>query len=354
MKSNYKLLLSALAIVFALSSCEKSEDEPKGEFENGTFITNEGTWGNSNASVSFISEKGEVKESIFKEINGYAIGDVLQSMTIDGDFAYLVVNASNKVEVVNSYTFTTEGVITDIESPRYLVEENNKLFISQWGKNGAVEVVDAKTFSIIKIIEVGFGPEGIIDVNDEIWVANSGGFGSDKTISIIDVNSLEVSEIITLEGDDPKNMVVDSEGDVWVLCSGHITYNADWSVASETPSMLIEINASDKSIKKSIVLSATVHPNHVKINDAKNKIYYGGGYGVSGIFEISTSATTAPTEAFIEGNYYGFNIDEYGHVFGAIAPDFSSNGEVKEFDTSGKEIVNYTAGVGPNGVVFNN
>ncbi|MEN8137125.1 MAG: DUF5074 domain-containing protein [Bacteroidota bacterium] len=356
MKTIYKSVLSALFIGATLISCEKENIET---FENGIFIVNEGAWGNSNASISFINEDNEVKENIFEEKNGYSIGDVLQSMTIYDDKAYLVVNASNKIEVVNSSSFETQGVIADLESPRYLVEKNDQLYISQWGKNGSVEVVDANTLKSIKTIETGIGSEGLIVVDNEIWVANSGGYGSNNNISIINAGSNEVTETITLDADNPRHFVKDSEGDIWVLASGKIIFEYDSEgkyvgIKEQTPSKLIEIDASNKEIKNTITLSEYAHYGHLKTNSTKDKLYYGGGYGIDGIFEMSISATEAPSAPIISGYFYGFNVNKDNNVFGTLAPDFSSNGTVKEFDSDGNEIENYTVGVGPNSVVFNN
>ncbi len=354
MNKFYKLVLSAIVVGFTFTSCTKDEEKSKGAFEGGIFISNEGAFNGSNASVSYIGTDEKVQQSIFKAVNGRDLGDVLQSITIADDKAYLVVNNSNKVEVVNANTFKEEGVITGLSSPRYLIEEAGKLYISQWN-NTSVGVYDASTFSEIATITVGSGPEGLIAVNNEVWVANSGGWSTDNTISVIKTSDNTVSTI-DLEGDNPKKMVEDSDGDIWVLCSGSAVYdwNPPYDLISQTPSKLVEIDASTKAIKKTIELSATVHYGHLEINDAENMLYYGGGFGVDGIFTLSTSDSSAPNEALISGYFYGFGVDGNDNVFGTLAPTFTENGSVVKYDSAGKEIATYEAGIGPNGVVLNN
>jgi hypothetical protein len=351
MNKFYKLALSAIVIGFTFTSCNKDDDkiEEKSAYDDGLFVCNEGTFGTDNASVTFIGANGKTQQDIFSTVNDRVLGDVLQSIYIDDDRAYLVVNNSNKIEIVDADTFKESGVIEDLSSPRYIVEEDGKLYISQWNK--MVGVYDASSLTKIKDITVGSGPEGLISVNDEVWVANSGGWSTDNSISVIKTSDFSVSTI-TLDGDNPKKMVEDEEGDVWVLCSGKVVYNTDWTIKEQTASKLIEIDATTKNIKKTIKLSDNIHYAHLDINDDENTLYYGGGFGIDGIFEMSTSSTSAPTNALISGFFYGFSVGE-NTIYGTIAPDFTNNGTVEKYDSKGNKIATYEVGVGPNSATFN-
>lgn len=354
MRKFYNFSLAVSLALFNFTSCtmvENEIEEEEGEFAHGTFISNEGAWGASNASVSFISDEGELKNNIFKTANGRVLGDVLQSITFEGANAFLVLNTSNKVEVVTVNDFKEVGVVTDLDAPRYIAFGDKKVYVTQWGGTGSVAVVNLATLTKEKEIEVGAGPEGIVYVNNEIWVANSGGWGTDNTISVIDDVTQELSSTITLSGDDPKNFVVDAEGDVWVLCSGHVTYNPDYSIAGETPSMLIEIDPVTKLEKTLIEISQSSHPNHLKIDKSRSNIYYGGGYGFEGVYNYSTSDDMAPTTPEVSNFFYGFNVDDQNYIWGTEAPSFSDAGYVIKIDAEGNEI-RYTVGVGPNGVYF--
>ncbi len=78
-----------------------------GAYDNGVFILNEGNFFSANASLSYVSnDLATFQNDIFKIVNSPAtLGDVAQSMRFGGDKAFIVVNNSNEVEVVESLYF---------------------------------------------------------------------------------------------------------------------------------------------------------------------------------------------------------------------------------------------------------
>ena len=370
MNKFYKLALSAIVVGFTLSSCTKEEEKTTGAFENGIFISNEGAFGNSNASVSFINSKGEVSQNIFKETNNRNLGDVLQSATIYNDLTYLVVNNSNKVEIVDANTFEEVGSAR-VDGGRFAVGKNGKIYISQWvsGKTGKVTVIDEKDFSTEEITEgLGNGPEAVINVNDEVWVTNVGTYTlnpyvaiDDSTVSVINTANYDVSKIVLKDKDgnvgfNPSSIVVDYQGDVWVLAKGK------WGASA----MLFEIDATSKDIKNSVILASNQKPSKIVLFGTN--MYYGVAYGSTEIFKIDIENMVVPSIPFIKEeidivdpsaqyptlpSLYGMDIDEDGNIYAGFAPDFLGNGFVKKYDMSGKEIAKYESGIAPNGVVFN-
>ena len=57
----------------------------------------------------------------YMQANRAALGDVAQSMVIQSDRAYVVVNNSNKVEVVSLPHFKSVASIGGLKLPRYFV-----------------------------------------------------------------------------------------------------------------------------------------------------------------------------------------------------------------------------------------
>jgi len=352
----YKLLFAATGILtMVFLSCEESgwNEDPPGKYEHGGFVVNEGTFGSGNASVSFIDfDNDTIHNEIFYAENQRPVGDVLQSICIHDDFAYLVVNESDKVEVTSVSDFREKTTVTGLDGPRYMTVSGNKGYISQWGEGGSVAVVDLATHQVIKTIPAGTGPEGILAIGHTVWVANGGGWAVDSTLMIIDTATDEVIDTLSV-GYNPKEMVTDSRGDVWVLCYGHIVYNADWSVAAEFGSKLVKISAQDLLPVKEIPIGKSLHPQHLDIDKPQHTLYVGGGFGFNGIYKIHTRVTSFPATPAIDGFFYGFNYHTANRsIFACEAPDFTKPGKIHVFSEDGIKITEYTAGIGPNAVVF--
>lgn len=349
-----KLIPALLVATLFFVSCDQSEfEEGPGKYGEGAFVLNEGTYGSSNASVSFISfGEDSIYNDIFYAENNRPVGDVLQSMAIKENLAYLVVNNSDKVEVANRVDFTEAATIEGLDLPRYMAFANSKGYITQWGSNGSVAVVNLSTYTVSKTIAAGAGPEGIIVANGKVIAANGGGFFYDSTLMVINPSADTIERLITV-GYNPKEMVLDKQGDIWVLCYGHVVYNPDWTVNRQFPSKLVKVSADDFSVEKEIIIGETLHPQHLDISPDGQNIYVGAGFGFGGIFKIAATATLFPAAPFIAGYYYGFNIDQRnGDVYACEAPDFTNPGIVRRFSEGGILQKEYTAGVGPNSVIF--
>ncbi|MBC7641828.1 MAG: hypothetical protein H7174_05740, partial [Flavobacterium sp.] len=125
---NFKLFLITIISVLFLVSCSKDELEvpvytSKGTYDSGVLVLNEGAFMSSNSSVSFISfDLNTVQNNIFSLANpSLVLGDVAQSIGFNGDLAYIVVNNSNKIRIVNRYTMANVAVITaGLNNPRYI------------------------------------------------------------------------------------------------------------------------------------------------------------------------------------------------------------------------------------------
>jgi len=351
-------LFLASFLVFAATSCTDEDDNETSNslYTNGAFILNEGGYGQSNASVSFYSFDDQiVYGSIFTKSNGVntKLGDVLQDMEIVDDNAYLIMNASNSIQVVNKNDFTWVTTIEGLNSPRFATHYNGKLYVSQWGSTtGSVVVIDLETNTITDTITTGNGTEGIMVNNGLIWAANSGGFGVDNTISIIDPGTNEILKTVEVS-DGPKHFATDANNDVWVICYGSQIYDSDtWELISETGSALIKLSGTDQSVLKTIEIGDQTHPSHLGISP-DNQTLYTDTY--TGIFAIDVDSETFPSEPLISGYYYGFSVNPAnGNIYTCQSPDFTTSGTVIIYNDKGeKELeLSENIGIGPNAVIF--
>ena len=352
-----KLILTALLGSFFLFSCTDDDNggNPLGDYDNGVLILNQGGFGNGNASVSYLSEDmNTFQNNIFSLVNpSIILGDTAQDIGFYNDLAYIVLNASNKIEVVNRYTMVHIATIsTGLSNPRYIAFANGKGYVTNWG-NGTnanddfIAVLNLSDNSVASTISVAEGPEKIIEEDNKLYVAHSGGFNYGNTISVINTSTNTVATTITV-GDVP-NSLEEENGILYVLCGG----KSAWSGA-ESAGKLVKINLSTNTVSGSIDFAETTdHPSNLVIEN--NRLFYTLD---SDIFRMNLSATTLPTEALFsttaQGVYgvYSFAV-ENNKIYVGDALDYSSNGKVYVYSLTGALLSSKTVGVIPAGFYFN-
>ena len=351
MKKNLrKIGMFALAIT-VLSSCKKDNIDDiyvAGNYEDGYFVTNEGNFGTGNGSISFVDEYGTVENDVFASINSFALGDVVQSMSIINDHAYILVNNSSSIEVASVDSMISVAKI-NVSQPRYMAKVNdNKAYVTDWGING-VQVIDLLTNTISSTIACGTGPEGITVANGFAYVCNVGGFGLDNTVSVINTNTDAVETTLTV-GDKPNSVVVDANGAVWVLTGGFTEYDADWNVVSETAGNLVKIVGN--TIEETYAFAVGNHPQDLVIGAAGTTLYYSDGSWSKAVYAFNVNDTALPTTALINKSFYGLGVHG-GYVYGTDAVDFTQSGWSYKYTTEGTIIDSVQVGIIPGGYCFN-
>src|SRR5699024_8434469 len=74
------------------------------------------------------------------------------------------------------------------------------------------------------------------------------GFGNDNTVSVIDINSYELIDTITV-GAAPTEMIVDGENRIWVSCNGKASFDG---TSVEEPGSLYIIDGNSGQVITSI------------------------------------------------------------------------------------------------------
>ena len=357
MKTKLYITLLASFLVFTFSSCDhgkKPQYAPTGPFTNGAYISNEGTYGQANASVSFYDFAADtVRNSIFTLVNNRPLGQLLQSTCIANGKAYMMLNMSDTVMVASADNFVAADTITGCKSPRYMTSFNMKGYISQWGENGVVKVIDLVSNKILQTIKVGMGPEQLLAAGGKILVCNGGAYDVDSTISVINPIS-DIVEKTVIVGDNPKELVADKHGDIWVICYGYIKYDLNFNIVLETPSKLVRLSGTTFQKTGEYIISQTKHPQHIGISKDKSTVYYGGGFGYPGIYAMSITSSALPTVPLIgEKLFYGFNVNPgNGEIFALDAGNFTDGGTMYRYSSTGTFLKQYAVGIAPNGVTF--
>ncbi len=352
MSSKHVVVFFVLTLLGVSCSSDDTDDTiiPEGDYANGILIANEGPFGNGTGTVDFIAHGSTiVQSSIYNTVNSEDLGNIVQSIAFTEEKAFVIANVSNRITVVNRYTFEKEASITaGLNNPRYMVIANGKGYVTNWGDpvdetDDFVAVVNLETNTVEQSIEVVFGPEEILAKNNKIYVAHQGAYGFNNKISVINTTNQEVSTTITV-GDVPGGLQLDTTGNLWVLSSGKPDYSGE-----ETGGVLSKIDTNTDSVVSSFEFSATEHPS--RLNFDHNKLYY---FLMGGIYEMETSATSLPTTTIMDGlSFYTMKIHE-GKLYGTDAKDFASNGSLIVYDLTTKTEINmYTVGIIPGGIYFN-
>lgn len=353
MKLN-KLILTVLAgsMLFVSCSDDDAASGMTGPFTNGILVLNQGGFGAGDAEVSFLSHNMELQNNIFSGMNGgAALGDTGQSIGIEGNNAYIVVNNSQKIEVVDRVYFRHVATITQgLNNPRYIAFDNNKAYVTNWGDGMSttddfVAVIDLATNAVTATIPVAEGPEKIVSENGKLYVAHYGGFGYGNTVTVIDSTTDTVETTINV-GDVPNSLEV-ANGMLYVLSGGM----PSWSGA-ETNGELHVINLSNNEVDHSVQFSQH-GPSNLDIEGGN--IYYTIN---SGVYKMDVTATALPAEPLFtttdQGAYgvYSFAVSS-GHIYLGDAGDYNSAGKVYVHDINGQLHHTFTVGVVPAGFYFN-
>lgn len=341
LKNLYLGLLSLTLLFTSCGSDDAIENEvPLGAYDNGVFILNEGNFNTPNASVSFISnDLNTFQNNIFGLVNPTKVlGDVAQSMTLDGEKIFIVVNNSNEIEVVNRYSFASIATITaHLEQPRYSVSYSGKLYVTNAGSE-EITVYDTNTYAYITTIAIGKTVERIVSANNKLYVMN-GAYGSGNEVTVINPTTNTIITTITVE--EGINSLEEKNGAVYALCG------------NTNRSELFKINTST-DIATSIESMTLTDSRNMDIDG--NKIYYTKG---TGVFSMNFDATTfSETPLFSVADntfstFYGFGVID-GKIYSGDANAFTNDGIVTVYSTSGVVLKTVVVGRGPNGFYSNN
>jgi len=293
-------------------------DDESLKYADGILAINQGGFGNGDASVSYISDDLSFTENtIFNNTNSTPLGDTGQSIAFLDDLAYIVLNGSSKIEVVNRYTFVSIATIsTGLTNPRYMAFANGKGYVTNWGDGSDatddfVAVIDLATNTIASTIAVSEGPEQIVAVGNSLYITNKGGYSQGNVVSVIASNDTVTTINV---GDVPDEIAVDAANNVWVICEGIPAWTGN-----ETGGQLVKINTANNTVATTLNFGATEHPSLMTY--VNGQVYF---YNNAAIYKMGESDTSLPTMSIISQDleYGGLAIKD-NKLFGA-KPDYSA------------------------------
>ena len=354
MQKLFRPLLLGAAFASFLASCSKDDNttptaEGTGQY---AFVINEGNFTNGTGSVSRVN-KSNVKDIAIDAFgsanNGAVLGSVVESMTVVDTKGYVVVNNSNKIEVVSLPDFKSTATINGLNQPRFLtrsVANPNRAYVTEWLGGpypapytaGRISLIDLTSNKVTSTVPVGTNPERMALTGGNLYVANS----SSSFLTVISDATGTATGTIALPAS-ASNVVVDKNNTLWVLCS------SDYS--SQPAKLLHFSSGATPSVQQTLTLpDATLGGGSLRISPDGQQLYY--SYN-NAEYRMGITDTSLPTTPLIRRNFYGFDIDpSTGILYGTDALNYSRTGYLLRYQPNGTKIDSVDVQVSPNGVVF--
>ena len=242
-------LILYIALLLCMVSCRTDdyivymEDEDTGVKTEqtevlGMYVLNEGNMGSNKCTLDYLdlsSQDGTIHylRNIYAERNPNEVkelGDVGNDAQIYGSRLWLVINCSNKVEVLRASDAVKIGKI-DVPNCRsvafhegyaYVSSYVGPVNVSQDAPLGEVYKIDTLTLKTVAKVTVGYQPEELAVVGDKLYVANSGGYrvpDYDRTVSVIDLKTFQEERKIDV-APNLHRLRADKYGQLWVTSRG--------------------------------------------------------------------------------------------------------------------------------------
>ncbi|MEN8765197.1 MAG: YncE family protein [Wenyingzhuangia sp.] len=332
----YKQLIILLVVVFSLVSCHQdSITLVERDYTTGILISGEGS-GAGTGSVTYLSSDQSAKHQfIYLSANGVQLGTFLQSIAFSEISAYIIVDNTNTISVVDKSSFIKTGEIKeDLKTPRFMTVIGEKGYVTNWGDpynttDDFIAVVDLSNNKVEKTISVGNGPERIISKGNKLYVSHKGAYGTNNIISIIDTLSDSVSEIKV--EDNPDELFFNSHDNLVVLSEGNTIYNpTDWSIEGHTVGAIQTIDVTSNTVISSLPFKEGEHPS-LMVFDA-GEIYY---YAEGKVFKINENDEVLSATVLIAQNLYGMDV-KYGRLYG-VEPNYTAQSSFYVFDLETQE-----------------
>ncbi len=354
-----KMMLPVVMLLGLFAGCKKSDSiTDPGTIPGAAqavYVVNEGNFGKGNASLSmYIPDSGKVFQDVFTSVNQRSLGDVGNDFVVYGKYAYIVVNNSQKIEVVTLETMKSAGTITipgpDAKSPfKVAIYSSTKGYVTNLYDN-SVTVFNPTTFAIVKErIPVGMNPQGIVAYNDKLYVCNSG-YGADSTVSVIDPLTDTVVKTIVV-GKQPSEIGVSSAGKLIVRCEGVGSYP---DPQKESAGSIVRIDPATQTVTATLPLPLANYDHPTKMAVSVHGFAY--VKVSSGIMKVETNTLTIAKEAFIPFSSWSINgmayDDTKDRLYVADAVDYVSAGTVTVYDAEGKVATTFKTGIIPGKIAF--
>jgi hypothetical protein len=348
-KTSHSMAFLFFGVAFLLSCKEEKETPPVAvnPVNRQLVILNEGNFRSANASVSLYDvEANQVENDIYSRSNqGVPLGDVAQSMQVINGEGFVVVNNSNKIELVDPVNFRSLGSMKGFNSPRYILSLNaNKAYVTDLYEH-SVSIIDPQARTITGSIPLNGNSEKMAFYKNQALICSP----SQNQLIVVDALADTILHRLPTPRR-PIGVVVDQMDQVWVHCTGG--YSGE--PGAENPA-LVKFDPKDWSevlrwtypdLNKSIT--------HMEYNSSAELLYF----LMSDLYAFHIADTVQPQQPLISAgskNFYGLGLDpKSGELYLSDAIDYQQAGVIYRYRPSGELITTFKAGLIPSFFYFLN
>ena len=336
-KSSNSLFLIVFCTLFFLS-CTKNNDDfgPVTSQSNvslpadeSVIVLNEGNFMFGNGSITVIDENADVvSQQIFKQANGFPLGDVPQSMLIRDTLGYIIVNNSSKIEVVKLTDFSSVKTIVGMNSPRYMAVVNESP-LTVWVTDLYAKKIWEINFESGKVTHeiTTTGWDEYIYINErKAFILNT----EDSVINIFDTDTrIKIGHF--------GKRVIDfkpwANSEYLILAKdGIYKYNT-------TSQQLLDVKLFD--IQRS--------PSKMAVDLNNKKVYFLD----KGVFEYDFATLKKVVGSSKGDNFYGLTVKQStGEIYLTDAKDYVQPGVLKKYNAGFSDSVQYKVGINPQYILF--
>lgn len=321
----------------------------------GIWLVNEGGFTLGQGSLSYFDLlEDSVYNDVFRAINGRPLGDVLQHLSFHRGHAYLVVNNSRKVEVVDSATFESLYTLDGLASPRRVYGYEDRLVMTDLFSN-TIRIYDANTYELIREVESGGWTEAALIHEGQLFVTVQQTFeanspGSRKGLLIYSWPEMTLERYLPL-AQGANSLHLDEDGAIWVLCDGGL---------EEETGGLFRLNEDYTAVDRSLLLPDARY-SATQLTGQGESLYFlrsdpEGGTNAFDLIKMDRSDTILPEDVLLagEGRYlYGYHLNpERNMLLVTDAVGLLQEGFLFRYDLSTLELQKrYLTGIFPSQLV---
>ena len=254
--TNRMIWLITILMALVITACDVTETKDDSGIPpatEGLYVLCEGGFGHGNATIWYSDSMFEsVYANVFSALTGDDLGDTGQSMYQHENMLYLVMNGSDKIEIID-FSGTSPAIAGSIElpgaSPREMAIIGDLAYVSAWNLAG-LAVVDLNTNTVVDTIPLGGLPEDVVVAGSTIYVAMTMDalWAANNKVMVVDAATNTVADTLIV-GTGPNQLLLQGDllyvsrqwyGDVSYrgiskvdLTSGTVT-SQDWGAAGGT------------------------------------------------------------------------------------------------------------------------